>query len=104
MMILQLIDENRDLLNEIADFLLEEQLIANAMISDKIIFKERIEDTIKECEKYILKGISKSLLFNIINERLRNRYGEKAPLIYSEPIILIDHQQRDTILGRLKKV
>lgn len=103
-MTLQIVSKKKEMLEEIAHFLLEEQLIANAIISENVIYLEKNKDTIETTERYALKSITKSLLFNTINEKLRKRYKEKTPLIYSEPIILIDPIQTEAIVERLIKV
>ena len=104
MMTLQIVSKQKELLDEIATFLLHEQLIANAMISENVIYKERNNGRIETTEQFLLKSITKSLLFSRINKKLRERYKERTPLIYSEPIILIDPIQTEQIIARLVKV
>lgn len=105
MMILHLVSKNRTLLTEIADELLQEKLIANAMISDAIDYRSLDKNGRIELRKeYSCKAISKSLLFSEINDLLRSKYKNKTPLLYSEPIILIDSQQTEELLALLKKV
>ena len=70
-MTLQIISKHKDLLNEIATYVLVEQLIANAMISENIVYKEKNNAVIETTTQFVLKGISKSLLFSRINEKLR---------------------------------
>lgn len=105
MMTLQIVSESEDFLNEIAEFLLKEELIANAMISrDLVVMTKELDGSISSTENFLLKGISKSLLFQKINDRLREEFGEHIPLVYSEPIILIDSEKIDEIMFRLSKV
>ncbi len=104
MMTLQIVSKQKELLDEIGIFLLNEQLIANAMTSERIRYKEMNSGSIEETERFLLKCITKSLLFSTINEKLRKRYKERTPLIYSEPIILIDPLQTEEIIARLVKV
>lgn len=105
MMTLQLVSEDESLLLEIAEFLLKESLIANAMISETGTYKTlNKQNTIVTSNHYILKGISKSLLFSHINQLLRKKYKERLPLLYSEPIILIDPEQTEAIVSQLAKV
>jgi len=105
MMTLQMVSENEDFLYEIAEFLLQEELIANAMISpDVVMLQKDLDGTISKSQQFVLKGISKSLLFKKINDRLREEFGEHIPLLYSEPIILIDSEKVDDIMFRLAKV
>ncbi|MBX2827772.1 MAG: hypothetical protein KTR22_06395 [Flavobacteriaceae bacterium] len=104
MMSLQVVSENIVLLQEVADFLLEEGLVANALLSNESEYRFHGESGIESKKVFLLKCISKSLLFSLINERLREKYGDRMPLVYSEPIIMIDPEQRDDLLARLTKV
>ncbi|MDC8004275.1 hypothetical protein POV27_09450 [Aureisphaera galaxeae] len=104
MMSLQVVSEDRELLQEVADFLLDEHLIANALISGEAIYKINEGDKITDTGVYHLKAISKSLLFRKINHKLREKYAERTPLLYSEPIILIDPIQTEYLLKWLAKV
>lgn len=105
MMTLQLVSEDESLLLEIAEYLLEQSLIANAMISETGTYKMLDKNnTIITSNHYILKGISKSLLFSHINTLLREKYKDRMPLLYSEPIILIDPIQTEIIVKQLAKV
>lgn len=105
MMTLQIVSPDKSTIDDIADFLLNERLVAHAIISENVIYKEKNkEGKIITSNQYILKGISKSLLFNTINEKLRALYGDQLPLIYSEPIILIDPQQTEDIIEQLVRV
>ena len=103
-MTLQVVSSDKDLIHDIADFLLSEKLLANAIISDSVVYKTRDHlGNIINSNRYLLKGISKSLLFHTINEKLRERYKDNMPLLYSEPVILIDPEQTETIISRLIK-
>lgn len=105
MMTLQIVSESEKFINEIADYLLSEELIANAMISSDVLFKKKLPDgSIASSNQYVLKGISKSLLFSDIYERLREKYKDVMPLVYSEPILLIDPEHNEMILDRITKV
>ena len=105
MMILQILSKDEAQVQEIADYLLKEELIANAMLPEAIQVKTKSDDgTIANSKQYRLQGISKSLLFQEINKRLKTMYGENMPLLYSEPIILIDPVHQDAILESITKV
>lgn len=104
-MVLQMIAQEKNLLEEIAEGLLTNRLIVNAMISEAIIYKTISDnDQIITSSQYTLKGISKSLLFKNINTWLVQKYGAQTPLLYSEPIIMIDPDQTEQILSRLQAI
>ncbi len=105
MMTLQIVSENEEYLHEIAEFLLKEELIANAMMSpDVVVMQKEMDGSLSSTNNFVLKGISKSLLFKTINDRLHEEFGEHIPLLYSEPIILIDSNKMEDIMLRLAKV
>ncbi|NND87648.1 MAG: hypothetical protein HKM28_00200 [Flavobacteriaceae bacterium] len=105
MMILKFLSADKQLLADMSDFLLQERLIAQAMLGSPISVTEKSKSGKRvTTDQYELKGISKSLLFNRINEVLKKRYKERLPLMYSEPIILIDEVHRQSILDRLVKI
>lgn len=100
-----MISQNRELLDEIGDYLLAEDLIANVMITADILYKESDENgNLHTSRRFALKGISKSLLFGTINQKLREQFGERMPLLYSEPIIMIDPDQTKQIIKGLTKI
>jgi len=105
MMILQILSQDEGQVQEIADYLLKEELIANAMLSEKMMVKTKSANgTIVSSKQYKLQGISKSLLFQEINHKLKLLYGDNMPMLYSEPIILIDPVHQDAILNSIRKV
>ena len=105
MMVIQLLSANESQIHEIADYLLGEGLLGNAMLSGPLLVKTRLDSgIIKQTKQFKLQGISKSLLFSEINKRLKDKYGDRMPLLYSEPIILIDPQQTDAIIEQLVRV
>lgn len=105
MMILQAVSEDKLMLDTIADDLLKVNLIANVMISSSLSFKNiNTSGEVDETRQYVLKGISKSLLFSKINSRLRDTYGDKMPLLYSEPLIMMDSIQMEEVLRKLQEV
>ena len=104
MMTLQIIATDKSLLEKIAEDLIESHLIANAIISQGDTYKTLVGSEIENQIIYTLKGISKSLLFSKINNRLRSQYGDQMPLLYSEPIIMIDAKQTEAIIEHLVAV
>lgn len=100
-MTLQVVSQDKNLLEDIAISLLEQRLIANAMISDPLTFMVLENNNLISTSQYVLKGISKSLLFSRINKWLRATYKDKMPLLYCEPIIMIDSVQTEEILAKI---
>jgi|TARA_R110002020_G_scaffold474772_3_gene707239 hypothetical protein len=104
MMVLKAIDGNKEKLEAIATLLISERLLANATIDAPAVFYEA--DTIGVPQKkqtHVLSGISKSLLFKTINDLLRSTYQDEMPLLYSEPIIMLDPEHTEQIIAKLVK-
>lgn len=101
-MTLQAHADNEAIIVTMAEFLLMNKLVSRPSITSarKISFNE--DSSICISEEYIFKSISKSVLFNKINKKLRERFKEKMPLLYSEPLILIDPLQQDEIISSLR--
>jgi len=55
-------------------------------------------------KKFVIKGISKALLFDTINKKLRKKYPNQMPTVFAEPLIYIDSEQNETFLERIVKV
>ena len=103
-MILKVISGDATMLEEIAIKLLKKKLLANATLDAAAMHYEANDaDEVVAEKKYILSGISKSLLFKQINSFLRETYGESMPLLYSEPIIMFDPEHTDQVLSKLIK-
>ncbi|MFT7072885.1 hypothetical protein [Patiriisocius sp. Uisw_017] len=101
MMALHAHADNEAILVTMAEFLLMNKLVSRPSITSatKISFNE--DSSICISEEYIFKSISKSVLFNKINKKLRERFKENMPLLYSELLILIDPLQQDEIISSL---
>jgi hypothetical protein len=105
MMILKVQSDDKKILDEIATMLLRERKIYTAMFDAPITIHSLSEDGVLEIsEQHELKGISKSLMFNDINELIRQQFSHNMPLVYSEPIILIGHEHQDLIIKSLAKI
>ncbi|GAB5401678.1 MAG: hypothetical protein Aureis2KO_32630 [Aureisphaera sp.] len=104
MMSLQVVSQDKELLNDVAGFLLKENLIVNAIISHEHVSNTLDGDQVVSRPIFLLKGISKSLLFGLINNMMCEKYGDRMPLVYSEPIILIDPKHTEAFMEQLRKI
>ncbi|WGK64704.1 hypothetical protein [Croceiramulus getboli] len=106
MMTLKVIAPSKDQIKEIADFLMQEKLIAEAFISGPVerLTKNSKTNGFSYEEAYTLSGLSKSLLFAVINQEMRKKYGAKMPLLYAEPLIMMDPEHTEKTLAELRKV
>jgi uncharacterized protein involved in tolerance to divalent cations len=105
MVLLHIIVEEMDQALEIADFLVKEKLILNAVILEKVIARQAGEDGSFQSQNQILiMGKTKALLFNSVDEQLRAKYPQNMPVLYSLPIVNMDWEQSNELIQRTAKV
>lgn len=89
---------------EIGDFLLNEKLLYNAMISEKLLNKHLQHGQKKGVEQTLVIGTTKALLFNEIKDAVRVHFSDDVPLIYAMPIIYMDEDQTEKLQTETQKV
>lgn len=104
MMLLNVMTTTASQAREIALDLLENKLIAQATIGEKEVFEANDQHELMSSQRFVVKGISKALLFDKINKLLRNKYKESMPTLFAEPLIYIDSEQNESFLERIVKV
>lgn len=89
----------------IAQLLLAENLIFTANISSKKIYEKNPDtDEIVSKKQTIITGKTKALLFNTINQLLRENYPNDMPMVYAVPIIYMDAEQTQLLRNQTAKV
>lgn len=104
MILLHISCNSADQANEIVDFLIDEKLMLDAMVSDKMGFKQLYHGKKESSRKVLIMGTTKALLFNKINQEIRERYSDSMPLIYATPIVYMDEHEAKNLQNELKKV
>ena len=90
---------------EIVDLLVEEKLILNAVILERVVVRKKGGNGQLQSEKQtLIMGKTKSLLFNNIDERLREKYKDEMPDLYSVPIVNMDWEQTGKLMEETLKV
>ena len=87
---LHIISDKEDQAMGIADLLLEKELMLEATIFEKVTERKKINNQIKSINKTLVIRKTKALLFNSIEELLKEEYKENMPVIYSLPIVFMD--------------
>lgn len=103
-MLLNVMTESSQQAREVALDLLENKLIAQATIGEKEVFEVNHDHQLESSQRFVVKGISKALLFDTINKRLRAAYPSAMPTLFAEPLIYIDPEQNENFLDRIVKV
>jgi len=91
-------------LEEIAGYLLKSHLVISIDFHQKI---RRIEFENGELINYnihYITGKTKSLLFNEIDCKLREKYDDNIPEIFSHPIVNMDWQLANKLKSDIEKV
>nr|WP_299339007.1 divalent cation tolerance protein CutA [Allomuricauda sp.] len=89
---------------EIVDFLLEEKLVLDALVSDKLLYKYSNNGKKQGFEQTLIMCTTKALLFTKINRRIKNKYPKSTPMVYAMPIVYMDQGQEKKLKNRTEKV
>ncbi|AWX44133.1 hypothetical protein HME9304_01133 [Flagellimonas maritima] len=103
MVLVHIICNSSEQATRIVDFLIEERLMLNALVSDKLLYKQRRNDEKESFEQTLIMGTTKALLFTKINERIQRKFIKNPPLIYAMPIIYMDEKQSKNLRKKTEK-
>lgn len=105
MILIHIVPENNSQSDEIVDLLVEKKLILNAMIHENIRVRQKNKNgVIESITRNLVVGKTKALLFNTIDEVLREKYGDQMPVLYSIPIVHMDWEQAEELMQETEKV
>lgn len=105
MIIIHIVTKDKEHALEIADLMIEQKLILDAVIDDHILVREKDEDgSFRTKSRARLMGRTKALLFNYIDSKLRELYPDDMPIIYSVPIVNMDWEQSHLLINQTAKV
>ncbi|GAB5522985.1 MAG: hypothetical protein Roseis2KO_08570 [Roseivirga sp.] len=98
MVLLHIICKDRQLSDDIADLLVKENLVLEAVTFQNVSVRVREKNgTVGRSEQTMLIGRTRGLLFNTVQELLRERYPTNMPVIYSMPIVNMNWQDADAL-------
>lgn len=105
MILLHIISDDEKQAIEIVDFLMEKNLMLDAVVLEKVMVR-RMKDTAKpeSVTRQLIIGKTKALLFNTISEILKEKYNDKRPVSYSIPIVQMDWEQSNKLVNEVIKV
>lgn len=104
MIALHLLSKSATQAEEIALFLLKEKLIVNAQIINNVTHLSTNKEEPDTTTAHLVIGKTKALLFQAIDDALRNIYKENLPEIYSLPIVNMDWEQSNYLRETTAKV
>lgn len=105
MILAHIIAKNKKQALQIIAILLEKKLLLHAAISKKTVCKNTESKMQFEKQKQtLIIGKTKGLLFNIINQELKNHFSENMPMLYAVPIIYMDEELATILRSSTAKV
>jgi hypothetical protein len=104
MILLHIISEEEQQALEIVDFLMEENLLLEAVCLEKVLVRKKNKLGNPESVKQtLIMGKTKALLFNAIAQTLQDKYQENCPVIYSVPIVQMDWEQSKQLVNEVSQ-
>ncbi len=98
MVLVHITVKNQIQANEIIELLMDKKLLADALVSEKmILLKVKGSEKTKQKKIYLIIGKTKALLFKTINEILYKKYPDKMPILYAVPIVYMDDGQTEEL-------
>jgi uncharacterized protein involved in tolerance to divalent cations len=104
MILLHIADPDDQQLIQIAQWLLNEKLVADVRIDTirRLTFNEKGQ--LIEVPRFLLICKTKSLLFSNIVDYIRERLPASLPEIYALPLVSMERAQEDLVRSRTKPV
>ncbi len=104
MILIHIITDSQQQADEISELLINEKLILSAFITEEIIHRKKVNDVVTSFKNILLTGKTKALLFNSIDELLREKYPNNMPTLFSVPIVHMDWEQADELVKETAKI
>jgi len=103
MILLHIISDDEEQAIEIANFLIDKDLILDATLLEKVSIRKKINNQIESMNKTLIMGKTKAILFDVINELLKEKYKENMLVIYSLPIVFMDWEESKELANEVAK-
>jgi len=104
MILMYIQSEDLNQLNEIAFDLLESKLLLSANLYQNLDRFEMVDGKPEKKKINSLNGKTKAALFNSIDERLREKYPNNLPHIFSVPIVSMDWDQISRLVSNTREI
>lgn len=104
MILIHIVTDNKQQADEISELLINEKLILSAFVTEEIIHKKKVNETITSEKNILITGKTKALLFNAIDEFLRDKYPNNMPTLFSVPIVHMDWEQANELVKETAKI
>lgn len=104
MILLRILSDNESKIETIAKSLLQDNLVIDINIKRHLERLELREGKLISSRIFMITGKTKSLLFPIIEKRLREYLDGELPEIYALPITNMDWSQAEVLTHKVQKI
>lgn len=104
MVLLHIVTDHVNQAKEIAKVLTEEKLAIRALIQPNVSLMDKELPEGAGEEHTLVMAQTKGLLFEKIDQRLRELYKNRMPVLYSVPIVNMDWEQADLLVAQTAKI
>ncbi|MCB0402879.1 MAG: divalent cation tolerance protein CutA [Flavobacteriales bacterium] len=105
MVLLHILSNTQKQAEQIADFLIRENLLLEATLQQQVMSRKKNESgTIEISSKTLVTGKTKALLFNEIEKTIKAHFKEQPPVIYATPIAYMDWEQSKQLVDGVAKI
>lgn len=104
MILVHILTNDQKLGEEIADFLVTDRLVVDALITSGVKRSRNDSGEVISETQTLIRGKTKALLFDTIDQILKKKYGSRLPTIYSVPIVHMDWEQSAELREQTKQV
>ncbi|MFH1321693.1 MAG: divalent cation tolerance protein CutA [Bacteroidota bacterium] len=102
MVLLHIIIKEPAQVKEIVELLIEERLITGVTVTETISSFKNSKGEIETVLTNMLIGRTKGLLFSTIDKLLREKCGDKMPVLYAMPVVNMDWEQGEKLIKEIK--
>lgn len=98
MILLNVLCSSMQQAHDLAEVLLLEHLWVDAFIGEEgQLMKRRKKETIEETRVKV-QGMTRAVLYDRVNQRIRELYPYDMPILYAVPIVSMDWEQSEHLL------
>lgn len=104
MILLNIASENEKTIEKIVELLLTKKLAVDINLKVNVNRLRLIDDKIEKKPIYIITAKTKALLFNRIEELIKETFKDQTPELFSLPITTMEIKQAEEIINNTQKV
>ncbi|MBK7183265.1 MAG: divalent cation tolerance protein CutA [Bacteroidetes bacterium] len=104
MILLNIASENEKTIEKIAELLLTKKLAVDINLKVNVTRLSIVDDKIEKQPIYVITAKTKALLFNKIEELIKETFKDQTPELFSLPITTMEIKQAEEIINNTQKV